>query len=207
MQYKCFFNSCKELPDVFCKCQGLPELMCEQHILNHYSKAKNKIHIHIPVFKQVEGELKDKSIDYLNDMIKLNKDIKKKLIELTEKFIKHANQIIKYFDELNRFLVFNIKQIKRYDRLMILAFDKADLTKDFHGNIIDVSELEALRLETSEKLMIEPIQRFFSTYSKNFQDLLNTLFEKSKIKFNMINYDKDQMYFFQKNTGVRVLGC
>ena len=129
--------------------------MCGQHMFNHYLKLKNKIHIHIPAFKQVEGKLKDNSIEYLNDMIKFNKEMKKKLIEQTENFINQANQIIKYFDELNRFIVFNLNQVKKYDQLMIPSFNQDDLMKEFQPNIIDINELEAIRLETNEKLIIE----------------------------------------------------
>ena len=65
---------------------------------------------------------------------------------------------------------------------------------------MNVNELEALCIETNEKPVFEKTQTHFNTYSKIFQDILNSLGERSNIKYSMKNFDEDEMYFFEQNT-------
>ena len=83
MKHKCFKDSCREIPDIFCKCQNDPEAMCSKHIRNHYLKHQDKIHIIISAFKNLTSDLKDPVIEYFKCLIKKNNEMKKSIIDET----------------------------------------------------------------------------------------------------------------------------
>ena len=105
-------NSCEEIPEVFCKCQGEPEPMCRKHISNHYLYNEDKLHILFPAFRKISSNLKEPIIEYFRDLIIKNKEMKRVVIEETENLLKLSNELVKYFEKFNKFILFNIGQMK-----------------------------------------------------------------------------------------------
>ena len=141
MELKCFLDSCKELPDVFCKCNGDSEPICQKHISAHFSSNPNKIHNPIPAFKSLNPDLQESAIEYFQSIIKENNEKKKIIIEETQKFLKLSNELLNHFEELNNFIFVNLIQSIKNNRVLLTLDDEIDLKTSKNLFISDIGEL------------------------------------------------------------------
>lgn len=148
MKYLCSFENCKELPEVYCKCQGLPKLMCCQHILHHYKFDKSDTHKLITAFKQIKNDEYDSIAKEILKTVENNKKAKKIIIEQTEKLIKISGQFVDYLNKINKFLQYNLSQIIKNNRIMIpSSFSKDDVTKLYKKDVIIYDDLRTIKSE------------------------------------------------------------
>ena len=192
MKHRCFLDSCKELPEILCKCQGEYEAMCSKHFQNHYQNNQNKFHNLIPAFKTINSDLIGAAIEYFKSLIKKNNEMKSIVLQETEKILKISNELVKSIEKLNRFNVFNMNQVLKRNRVMIPLIDRFNIMNTESQAIKNIEELQ--EIETINDLKIIDFQQTFESCCKKISGLKNCTHESES------NSDKDVLYFFKSNT-------
>ena len=186
MNLRCFFYSCKEVPDFLCQCEKEPTYICVHHMNNHFSFSRYKAHNHLPTFREFNPNIKPNLLDTLNKMIKKNNEMKKKLLDGVENVIKISNSIIKYIQDLNRLLVFNFTQISVHNRVMMPLF-KEENTYKYNSELLNVNELEAIKLWTINEFKNLKCQIVYDSFFKTFSEVIKCNFKAGIETFNQNN--------------------
>ena len=147
----------------FCKCQGEAQPICSKHIYIHYSNNQTKIHNLIPAYKSINPDIKEPAIEYFQTIIKKNNDKKKIIIEETEKLVSLSNELIKNFERINRFILVNISQIIKSNRIMVSLLDQLDSNKFEFLAVANIDELDQLTIKAINDLKIMNIQKNFDS--------------------------------------------
>ena len=194
MKYLCSFDNCKSDPDIYCKCQGIPKLMCCQHILQHYKKDKSGTHKLIDAFKEIKNDEYDSTANEIRKMIENNRKIKKIAIEQTEKLIQISGQFVNYLDKMNK--NFNLSQIIKSKRLLISSsFSKDDVSKLYKKDAIVCDDLKIIKSEAIKYFkMIDMQVSIEESFFKIFDRLsMEVEFSLSSGK-NQTNFDQKELY-------------
>ena len=203
MKYLCSFYNCKSDPEVYCKCQGLPKLICCQHILEHYKQDKLGAHKFIPAFKEIKNDEYDSIVNELRKMIEKNIKIKKIAIEQTEKLIQISGQFVNYLNKVNKYLNFNLSQTIKSKRVLIVSsFSKDDVSKLYKKDAIVCDDLRIIKSEAIKYFkMIDIRVSMEESFFKIFDHLsmeVEFSFGSGKNQKNLLH--QNEIYFYLRNS-------
>ena len=194
MKFNCFHKSCREIAENFCICENEPVLLCENHINSHISSNQSKTHKIMPAFKRVNSDLRGPVIDYFENLIKKNDEMKKKFIKEYQNFIKLSNQILEYFSNFNRLITFIISQVDINIRVLVPLLDGFYSSDTKSSTISNLSELDVIKIKAIEEFKSINAQSHLDLLYTNISDILKDICDYK------VNYDEVDMYFFKHNT-------